>query len=219
MSEHCNQWLNQKWVKTLMDQGLSQSEAIACLQGILMRGLGSVLRKRTEFESICGREQIEDFVQESLATIITKLDQFDGRSRFTTWCFTIATRVAFSRARRKRFSEVPLPEQVFEHREQLQGPVSESHENDIVDIHSIEWLMTVMDTHLSAGQSQALKATVLGEMPMEQVAEKLGTNRNALYKQVHDARKKLRSVLEDMGVTKEDLAPVSGGPRPGGRGL
>src|SRR5512138_1481395 len=95
---------NARWVRDLKACGPVQAEAITDLRGLLVRGLARSFQARGALDQAF----VEDVVQQALVHILDRLDQFQGRSRFTTWAMAIAVRLAMSTLRRKRWQDVSL---------------------------------------------------------------------------------------------------------------
>ncbi|MGO9409895.1 MAG: RNA polymerase sigma factor [Spirochaetia bacterium] len=159
-----------------------------------------------EFDSLA-----EDFVQETLMKVLENLDSFQGRSQFTTWAHKIAVRVALTELRRRRWKDVSL-ENLMEAGEtpalaERQGsdPATRAAQS-----MSMETFSRIMIEELSEKQRTAITAVALKGMPLEEVARRLGTNRNALYKSIHDARLKLKRRLAREGMSVQELTRESG---------
>src|SRR5215475_13761964 len=95
---------NASWIRDLRTCGPVQAEAITDLRGLLLRGLTKSFRARGALDQAF----VEDVVQQALVQILDHLDQFQGRSRFTTWAMAIAVRLAMSALRRKRWQDISL---------------------------------------------------------------------------------------------------------------
>ncbi len=191
-----------------MLQGPDRERALEELRLILVRGL------RYGLKGILGRkgavELIEDFVQDSLLRILDNLDSFRGESRFTTWAQKIAMRVAFSELRRKQWENVSLDQLVSSTSRDGSSPVtfpdSAPDPEALTSGRMVAQLVgDIIDNHLTELQRTALKAIIIHRVPMDEVARQLGTNRNALYKLLHDARKKVRTELEKQGLTPDEI--------------
>ena len=91
---------NQEWISRLTGNDAARNDAIEELTRILVRGLSKSLATRYG-----GGLQPEDIAQEALIKILASLESFEGRSKFTTWAMTIATRLGISELRRKRYSK------------------------------------------------------------------------------------------------------------------
>jgi RNA polymerase sigma-70 factor (ECF subfamily) len=195
---------NDTWLLDLSASGIQRDRALVELRAILLSGLRAALRgwvhaSGREFGELC-----EDFVQEALVQILDKLETFKGLSRFTTWAHKICIRIALSELRRKRWQDSSLDE----HMEQGDTmPDTKTPEPDagMQSSMSMTWLMTAMQEELSEKQMAALTLVALKGVPLEVAAERLGTNRNALYKLIHDARLRLKARMARDGMTMGDL--------------
>ena len=194
---------NEEWLAAL--QGPEQEEALADLRAVLVRGLRYALANRSDVD-----EQIrEDFAQEALLKILNGLDTFRGESRFTTWAQKIAVNVAFTELRRRRWQDTSLeaitegtsldfvPDMLID---RSAGP-----DQQAVQSAFLETLRRLITTELTDRQRQALIATRIQGMPLEEVARRMGTNRNALYKLLHDARQRLKRKMEEEGLSPQDV--------------
>jgi RNA polymerase sigma-70 factor, ECF subfamily len=196
---------NKEWLAEL--HGPNNSEAISDLREILVRGLQYSLSTRTrgDIEGL-----VEDFAQDALIKILDNLETFRGESKLTTWAQKIAIRVAYTELRRKRWQDVPLEDLLPED----SGPdftpailtdTQSSPEDKTSQSMMIETIMRVIQENLTDRQRDAIMAIIAGGMPLEVVAERMGTNRNALYKLIHDARKRLKIELLAEGLSTEDI--------------
>ena len=194
---------NEEWLAEL--QGPEQAEALADLRAFLVRGLRYALANRSDVD-----EQIrEDFAQDALLKILNALDSFRGESRFTTWAQKIAVNVAFTELRRRRWQDTSLeaitegmsldfvPDMLID---RTAGPDQQAVQSDF-----LETLRRLIATELSDKQRQALIAIRIQGMPLEEVASRMGTNRNALYKLLHDARQRLKKKMEEEGLSAQDV--------------
>ena len=194
---------NEEWLAAL--RGPEQAEALADLRALLVRGLRYALANRSDVD-----EQIrEDFAQDALLKILNALDTFRGESRFTTWAQKIAVNVAFTELRRRRWQDTSLeaitegmsldfvPDMLID---RSAGP-----DQQAVQSAFLETLRRLIATELTDKQRQALIAIRIQGMPLEEVARRMGTNRNALYKLLHDARQRLKKKLEEEGLSAQDV--------------
>ncbi|MFH2115585.1 MAG: sigma-70 family RNA polymerase sigma factor [Spirochaetota bacterium] len=205
---------NDQWLAALSSPGLLRDGALSDLRIILLRGLKAALRGwiRTsghEFGELC-----EDFVHEALMQILDKKDTFKGLSRFTTWAHKICVRIALSELRRKRWQDRSLDE-LLDQGAPIQGKQNDT--NNDTDMKSagpeavasgsmiMVWLKTAMMEELSPRQMEALKLVAMKDLPIEEAARRLDTNRNALYKLIHDARVKLKARMARDGLGIGDL--------------
>jgi RNA polymerase sigma-70 factor, ECF subfamily len=186
------------WRKAL--RAADNSAAVSELRAILLNGLRVGLRNRTDVSEA----QLEDFAQESLLHVLKRLDQFEGRSKFTTWAFAIAINTAFAELRRKRWQDVSLEALTADGR-QLHEPAAIS-DNVLGDNEERTRLIEILRTAVAEKLSDKQRALILGllqGMPFDQVVELLGTNHNSAYKLYHDARRALKRHLVAEGVSSE----------------
>lgn len=197
---------NEEWLEML--QGPDRDRAIHELRIVLVRGLRFGLKETLGRKGAL--EHIEDFAQEGLLKILDNLDSFRGESRFTTWAQKIVMRVAFSELRRKRWENTSL-DQLLSSESRPGHPTNRfpdtapSPEEHTSNRMAATLVTTIINNELTELQRTALQAIILHEMPMEEVARQMGTNRNALYKLLHDARKKVRTELERRGLEVEQI--------------
>jgi RNA polymerase sigma-70 factor (ECF subfamily) len=193
---------NETWLAHLGGAGPDQQAALSDLREALLRGLRRALPHRAGV----GDEFLEDVVQDALVRILERLPQFEGRSRFVTWAMSVAIRVAMSELRRRRWKDVSLDE-VVAGGDLTPGRaiVHEPGQDAQLEREAILAAMHEMIRNgLTAKQREALLAELRG-MPLDEIARHLGSNRNALYKLTHDARKRLKRGLEMAGYTAEDI--------------
>jgi RNA polymerase sigma-70 factor (ECF subfamily) len=138
--------------------------------------------------------------------ILDHLEQFQGRSRFTTWAMAITVRLAMSALRRKRWQDVSLESMTAPiegapawDRDDPTSPAQHAEQHAIV-----ETLRRLIEEALTDKQWLALTAE-LGGMPLEEIAHRMGSNVNAVYKLLHDARQRLKRGLATAGYTAEDV--------------
>ena len=191
------------WVDRLNSTGGSREDAIKELRGILLRGLTATVRNRYG-----NKIQAEDVVQDALMKILDKVDSFEGRSKFTTWAMTIAVRIAISEMRRKHFQDVSMDSLLTDNMQFEPAASSEpSPGNEEEKTALLGKLRSLIDSNLTSKQREAMHSLLNG-MPVEVFAEKTGSNRNAVYKLIHDARIKLRQGFEQAGYKAEDVSSV-----------
>ena len=189
---------NESWLKRLSETGSVQDEALADLREILFRRLRRAFRGRTGVDEAL----LEDVTQEAMFKALNSLDQFLGKSRFTTWATTIAVRAAFTELRRRHWKDVSLEHMVEESGE---GPGNTTDtgfgpESAVEQKALVEDMYRIIDSELTEKQRTALLAELRG-MPLAEIGRRLGSNRNAVYKLTHDARKRLKQGLEAVGYT------------------
>jgi RNA polymerase sigma-70 factor (ECF subfamily) len=192
---------NQEWLDAL--RGSGREDALADLHVLLVRGLRRALPDVPE-------QDLEDFAQEALLKILAGLDSFRGESRFTTWAFKIAIHEAFTELRRRRWRNVSLQDLVAKYDAGDFTPAAladraPSPEQRVTQQMLLEMVHQLIDEELTERQRQAIIAAVFGGMSGDEVARRLGTNRNALYKLLHDARRRLQSRLLAKGLSVDDV--------------
>ena len=195
MSDH------EDWVDRLKAPGAARDAAITELRQVLVRGLKQALGRRGGGDAFA-----EDVAQEALLRILDSLESFAGRSRFTTWAMTIAIRIGISELRRKRFQDVSLQqisggENLTVDRAVDPGGAADQQERRTFIVDTLKRLV---EQTLTDKQRTVVQAD-LGGMPIEEIARRLGTNRNAVYKMFHDARAKLRAGFVAAGISAEDV--------------
>lgn len=193
---------DETWLTRLSSGGPDQEAALSDLRDTLLRGL----RRTFSSRAFADDSFLEDAVQDSLVRILDRLQQFEGRSRFLTWATSIAIRVAMSELRRRHWKDVSLDELMADSDftpgtaiDDDSGPDTKLEQKAILDkMHA------VIQSELTARQRTALLAELKG-MPQDEIARHLGSNRNAVYKLTHDARKRLLLALEAAGYEAADI--------------
>lgn len=204
---------NEEWLRDLAEGSPQREAALEALRQRLKRGLFYYLsRERSDLadhppEEI--QQMAEDFAQEALLRILANLDSFRGDSQFTTWATRIAVRLVISELRRLRYRDFSLDSLI----DGNENRAADANTLTIDDGDSPErsaekrdaWLRIerALNEALTARQRAAFEALILEGVPLDIVAEQLNTNRNALYKLIFDARRKLRQHLEAQGLAPE----------------
>ncbi len=201
-----NQCLQENWVFRLTTEGDAQAEALFELEDLLKRRLRRAFRSNAKVDDAF----VDDVVQDSIVAILESITQFQGRSKFTTWATTIAIRIAITEMRRMRWKDTSL-EQLLERSTEISKTIAvpQSSEIDFEKKQLVETMHRVIDEQLTEKQKLVLNAELQG-MPQEEIGRRLGSNRNAIYKLVHDARKRLKKGMIDAGYTIDDLSFFQG---------
>jgi RNA polymerase sigma-70 factor (ECF subfamily) len=200
---------NSEWIADL--SGPDPGEAISDLRDTLVRGLRFALSSRVQGELDM---LVEDFAQDALVRILDKLDTFRGESRFTTWAQKIAVRVAYSELRRQRWKDIslqdlmPADEDYGDFTPAILSDPGPTPEQKTTQQAMIDTVMRLITDELTDRQREVIMAVMVGGMPLEEVARRMNTNRNALYKLIHDARKRLQKRLANEGLTAEQVLDV-----------
>lgn len=200
---------NEAWVDSLRAGGQAREIALAELRPILLDGLR---RGLVETVYISGGEfaaLADDFVQEALLRILDNLNSFEGRSKFTTWAYKIATRVALTELRRKRWQNRSLDELISGEAPLANAALLADHlptpEKQTERTEILQRLNDIIHQELTDRQRQAILTVPIGGVPLAEAAERLGMNRNAFYKLLHDARLRIKRKLEEEGLTPDDI--------------
>lgn len=209
---------NTEWLTALRGKGQSRDKAVGDLRELLRRAILNFLSRKSfpNAQQInLGHEDLaEECAQESTLVVQSKLDQFRGDSQFTTWAYSIAIRATLCELRRRRWQATALEEarlgQAMPH-----WPIDDpGPERSLEQRQAWALLSELIETSLTPLQRKALIAHAFQDMPLDLVAEWLGTNRNSLYKLIHDARKRLKAALLAQGVTHRELIAIFDTPCP-----
>jgi RNA polymerase sigma-70 factor (ECF subfamily) len=195
---------NDQWLAEL--RGPRREEALADLRVILVRGLGAALGSRRDVS----RAAVEDFAQEAMLKILANLNSFRGESRFTTWAQKIAVRVALTELRRLRWRDVSLDEVLEQHGEtgSRMGAFAEEEptpEEVATRRNMLASVLSCIEEELTERQRVAMTVVIFEGMPLEEAARRMGTNRGALYKLIHDARKRLKRRMANEGLSPQEV--------------
>ena len=190
------------WVAALSSPGPAREEASARLHELLLRAARfEVNRRRASLPHLRG-DDFDDLAMQSaddaLVAIMAKLDTFRGDSRFTTWAYKFALLEAAVKLRRRAWQgrEVPLePESWETFAAERLSPHGQTEQGEL-----LQELQTGIEETLTPHQREVLVALALNDVPIDVLAERLNTTRGALYKTLHDARKKLRAHIESKGM-------------------
>ena len=187
---------NEEWLAELKGEaagGADKESAHEALRGVVAAAVYKATAKKTGIDDAIR----EDLIQVALVHVLKNLDRFEGRSKFTTWVYAVAVRAAFTELRRSTYrssgeelSEANQPDLEAS----APAPESFAERSEIVEV-----MHRIIQEELTERQ----RIAILGELndtPKEELLETLGGNRNALYKLVHDARKKLKEGLLTSGI-------------------
>jgi len=204
-----NKRTNQEWLHDLNASGALQEAAVADLRDLLLRAaLYFFSRNLGDFQGLNQDEimqRAEDCAQDALIAVINHLSDFRGDSKFTTWAYKFAINIAMMTARRERWKGVSLDELASSEekyfnewmiRDKSDGvaPEQSAMQGEVQAI-----LRDVIEYDLTEKQRRVLLMMVFNDVPMDEVVRHLDTNRNAVYKMLHDARRKIKSSLQARG--------------------
>lgn len=189
------------WLKRLTADSEQRETALIELREFLLRGV-----RRSLLHRYNGDVDPEDIVQQALIRILSSLNTFRGDSRFTTWAMSIAIRIGMNSLRRQYYRDVSLDAVDADGACQIEVPLIDQQASDQIASRNstLSLLQTLINTVLTNRQRLAILGTLDG-LPIEEIASRLQSNRNAVYKLVHDARVRLREGFEAHGVTMEDV--------------
>ena len=189
------------WLDALRSTGPTYDQAVGCLHALLLRGARfEVSRRRASLSYVRG-EELDDIAlqaaDDALMAVLAKLDWFRGESRFSTWAYKFALLEAGVRLRRRAWQEreVVLDSDSWR---QFAQPASRP-DCDAEQSELLAALAECIGEELTAHQRQVLVSLAIDGVPIDVLAERLSTSRGALYKTLHDARRKLRARLADRG--------------------
>ena len=203
---------NEDWLTCLRSPGEQQDVALADLSKIIISGMPYALSKWLQQDDPRFSPLIEEVTQETLLRVLARLDSFEGRSQFTTWVYTIAVRVALTELRRAKWKETSL-DKLIEGKEVEDEPrelpdMDVNVESSFEKREMLSRIQKIMLEELTEKQRTALMAVAIHGMPLEEVARRMGTERNTLYKLLHDARIKLKQHMEKQGIALEELTAI-----------
>jgi RNA polymerase sigma-70 factor, ECF subfamily len=194
--------VSQEWVERLARDHPDHGAAVGELHAMLLKAARFEVDRRRAALAERYRSERDDLAQQSaddaLMAILAKLDSFRGDSRFTTWAYKFALYEAAVKVRRRTWQdrEVQLAPEHW-------PLLADSHATPHDDAERRELLGVIgeaIERDLSTRQREVLVAVALNDVPIDVLAERLHTTRGALYKTLHDARRKLRAALSARGL-------------------
>ncbi len=206
---------NEQWISDLGSPGPAREAALADLRAQVLAGLPRALSPflssaDPRFESLA-----EETAQETLLRVLDRLHTFEGRSQFTTWVYKIALRIALSELRRQKWRDVSLDDLLEEKDDQpartrLEAGPGINPERAAERADMLQRVEHIIQEELTPHQRTALLAASTGGMPLEEVARRMGMQRNALYKLLHDGRLRLKRRLEREGISAGEVMAMFG---------
>jgi RNA polymerase sigma-70 factor, ECF subfamily len=204
---------SQAWLDALRSDGSAREEAVARLYALLLRAARFEVARRRATSVQLSASDLDDLALESaddaLVAVLAKLDEFGGRSRFTTWAYKFALLEASVKTRRRAWQgrEVAVEMTLWPE----QGPGAGSPHRRALESDLLSAVRRAIQGELTTHQREVLVAVALNGVPIDVLAERLGSTRGALYKTIHDARAKLRRRLQVDGYS---LQPDAEGEQP-----
>jgi RNA polymerase sigma-70 factor (ECF subfamily) len=195
-----------EWLRDLRAHGATRDEAIARLHALLLRAARfEVGRRRQALPHLRG-DELDDIATEAaddaLLSVLRRLDDFRGASRFTTWVYKFALLEAAVKLRKRDWQnrEIPVEPEVWNIFASTQlAPEAEAEQTELLAA-----VQAAIAEVLTPHQRNVLVALAVNGVPIDVLAERLNTNRGALYKTLHDARRKLRKHLLECGLALDD---------------
>jgi RNA polymerase sigma-70 factor, ECF subfamily len=193
------------WLERLRAAGPDHDQALRDLRQLLLKAARFEVQRRAgalpHLRGGDGEDLAQQSADDALLAILAKLDDFRGESRFTTWAYKFALLEAAVKLRRRAWQarEVPIEAEDW-------GVFADRRSTPDQNIETGELMRAVQDAieqELTPHQREILVALTLNGVPIDVLAERLNTSRGALYKTLHDARRKLRLVLADSGLPVE----------------
>jgi RNA polymerase sigma-70 factor, ECF subfamily len=185
---------SREWLRELR---AGEPEAVARLHGLLLRAARfEVARRRPTLPHLRG-DELDDIANEAaddaLMSVLARLDDFRGASRLTTWVYKFALYEAAVKLRKRAWQgrELPLEPESWS----LFASAGGTPHEQAVQSELLRTIQRVIEEELTDHQRTVLVALALNGVPIDVLADRLGTTRGALYKTLHDARRKLRAAL------------------------
>lgn len=198
---------SREWLRCLRAEGAVRDAALARLHALLLRAARfEVARRRPTLPHLRG-DELDDIALEAtddaLMSVLARVDDFRGASRFTTWVYKFALLEAAVKLRRRAWQgrEVPLEPATWS----LFSSASLEPDEHVEQSELLATVQRAIAEVLTPHQRRVLVALALNGVPIDVLAERLGTTRGALYKTLHDARRKLRQTIADGGFTFDAL--------------
>lgn len=191
------------WLDALRAGGPGRDAAVADLHALLLRAARFEISRRRQSLPHLGGDDLDaiarDAAGDAAVSVLRRVDDFRGESRFTTWAYKFALLEVSVKVRRRawRDREIELePETWSQFESPAPGPDATAERRALLTA-----IQDGIRTGLTPHQRRVLVALALNGVPIDVLAERLGSNRNALYKTLHDARRALRATLEARGFT------------------
>jgi RNA polymerase sigma-70 factor (ECF subfamily) len=195
------------WLRDLRSEGRKKDEAVARLHALLLRAARfECARRRPTLPHLRGND-LDDIANQAaddaLVSVLARLDDFRGASRFTTWVYKFALLEAAVKLRKRSWQgrEVPLEPETWS----LITSTGIEPEEEAEQGELLATLQQAIADVLTPHQRRVLVAIALNGVPIDVLAERLSTTRGALYKTLHDARRKLRRHLDAQGLSVDAL--------------
>ena len=190
-----------EWTRTLESTGPEREQALARLHELLLRIARGELRRRSGQHPITGPE-LDDLAHQAAAdallAITGKLNGFRGESRFTTWAYRFVI-LEVSTKLGRHFWQKPTVALEAEDWDRLPDRFGMGPADQVLWQGLVDALHRAVNEELTERQRRVFVAIVLQGVPLDALVVRLGSNRNAIYKTLFDARRKLRAALAANG--------------------
>ena len=190
------------WLDDLRTVGRTKDEAIARLHALLLRAARfEIARRRVTMPYLRG-DELDDLAAEAaddaVVSVLRRLDDFRGLSRFSTWAYKFALLEAAVKLRKRAWQsrEIPLEDETWNRLASARPGPDDQAETGVLLGAVREGIANGLTPH----QRRVLLALAVDGVPIDVLADRLGSTRGALYKTLHDARRKLRAHLAERGV-------------------
>lgn len=211
---------NQEWLHDLSASGPQQEAALIDLRNLLLRAALYFFSRNPDDFRAMDRDEIlrraEDCAQDAQLAVLAHLSDFRGDSKFSTWAYKFAINHAMVAARRERWKAISLDElAAFDENHLLEwmrhnSPDGKSPEQSALQNEAQRIIQQVIQEDLTDRQRQVLFLMVIHDVPLDEAARHFETNRNAVYKLLHDARRKLKNGLQARGFEVSETLALFG---------
>jgi RNA polymerase sigma-70 factor (ECF subfamily) len=197
-----------EWIAALTGAAAERAQGEARLHEMLVRvALGELRRRRATAPWLAGVE-FDDVAHQAAAdamlAILRKLDSFRGESRFTTWAYKFVILEVSAKLGRHYWRVHPQVSLEAESWERLPDRIGVDPGEHAERADLVRAVRHAVDETLTAHQRRVFSAVVLDAVPLDAVVERYGTNRNAIYKALFDARRKIRAYLVAAGYLERE---------------
>ena len=197
---------SREWLRALRSEGVGRDDAITRLHALLLRAARFEVRRRQQVLRHLRGGDLDDIAHQAaddaLMSVLRRLDDFRGASRFTTWAYKFALLEASVKVRKRAWQERELPLEP-----EAWNTLAAARLDPEAKLGQQELLRAVeraITTDLTPRQREVLVALAVNGVPIDVLAERLGSTRGALYKTLHDARRKLREHLAERGLAPDE---------------
>jgi RNA polymerase sigma-70 factor (ECF subfamily) len=194
--------ISRRWVEQLHPDHPSHEQAAARLHDVLQRAAFHELRRRRgQLQGLSGPE-LDDVAQQcaddAMMKVLTRVDDFEGRSRFTTWAYKFVIFEVSTKVARHAWQHHPPSAEDLTW-DQLPDTLAPKPGGQAELREQLATLTRAIEEDLTPRQREVFAAIALNDVPIDVLALQMSSNRNAIYKNLFDARRKLRASLAAAG--------------------